>query len=132
MKKALFIIALLSVAFTSCTVIQTTHSFYHHGTDAVKTNADFIYVKQNLVGRASTKYYPNKIRREQGVVRDGLIADAKKNLNLQYPLKANQAYANMTIDILNTSKGMQTQYGVVADEITLEAVISVDVIEFVD
>ena len=132
MKNSLFIIALLSIAFTGCTVIQTTHSFYHHGTDAVKTNADFIYVKHNLVGRAATKYFPNNTRKDQGVVRDGLIADAKKNLTLQYTLKANQAYANMTIDILNTSKGMQTQYGVVASEITLEAVISVDVIEFID
>ena len=121
-----------AIMLVSCTVTQTTHSFYHHGTDSVKNNSDFIYVKVGVVGRSSTKYYPNKIRREQGVVREGLIADAKRNLRTQHPLQANQAYANMTIDILNTSLGTATQYGVIASEITIEAVISADIIEFTD
>ena len=132
MKKILFAIVVFSITLSSCTVINTTHQFYHHGTDAIKTNADFVYVKYNLVGRSATKYYPNRIRREQGVVRNGLIADAKRNLNLLYQLEKNQAFANMTIDILTTTKGKSSPNGVFADEITLEAVISVDVIEFVD
>ena len=65
-------------------------------------------------------------------MREGLIADAKKNLSLQHPLSNNQAYANLTIDILNTSKGTATQYGVIATEITIEAVISADIIEYID
>jgi|TARA_B110000211_G_C13753463_1_gene409894 hypothetical protein len=77
-------------------------------------------------------YYPNKLRRDQGVVREGLVADAKKNLSLQHPLSNNQAYANLTIDILNTSKGTATSYGVISDEITIEAVISADIIEYID
>ena len=132
MKKILFILAFLSLTITSCTVIQTTHSFYHHGTDAVTTNSNFKYVKTNVVGRSSTVYYPNKLRRDQGVVREGLVADAKKNLSLQHPLSNNQAYANLTIDILNTSKGTATSYGVISDEITIEAVISADIIEYID
>ena len=132
MKKTLFILAFLSLTISSCTVIQTTHSFYHHGTAAVTTNSNFKYVKTNVVGRSSTVYYPNKLRRDQGVVREGLVADAKKNLSLQHPLSNNQAYANLTIDILNTSKGTATQYGVIATEITIEAVISADIIEYID
>ena len=115
----------------SCTVTQTTHSFYHHGTDSVKNNSDFIYVKTGVAGRSVTKYYPTRPRKDQGVVREGLIADAKKNLQFQHPLQANQAYANMTIDILNTTQGTATQYGISATEITLEAVVSADIIEFV-
>lgn len=130
MKNIHSLLIFTAILLASCTVTQTTHSFYYHGTDSVKNNSDFIYVKTGVIGRSSTKYYPTKLRREQGVVREGLIADAKKNLHLQHPLQANQAYANMTIDILNTSVGTQTQYGVVATEITLEAVISADIIEF--
>tara|TARA_B100000902_G_C26845128_1_gene685332 strand:- start:167 stop:565 length:399 start_codon:yes stop_codon:yes gene_type:complete len=121
-----------AIMLFSCTVTQTTHSFYHHGTDSVKNNSDFIYVKTGVVGRSSTSYYPTKLRKEQGVVREGLIADAKKNLHTQHPLQANQAYANMTIDILNTSVGNQTTSGVIATEIIIEAVISADIIEFTD
>lgn len=132
MKNIHALLIFTAILLASCTVTQTTHSFYHHGTDSVKNNSDFIYVKTGVVGRSSTKYYPTKLRREQGVVREGLIADAKKNLHLQHPLQANQAYANMTIDILNTSVGTATQYGVVATEITLEAVISADIIEFIN
>ncbi len=130
MKKIQTFLVFAVIMLASCTVTQTTHTFYHHGTDSVKNNSNFIYVKTGVVGRSSTKYYPTKIRREQGVVREGLIADAKKNLQLQHPLQANQAYANMTIDILNTTQGQTSTYGVIATEITLEAVISADIIEF--
>ena len=130
MKNLHALLVFTALLLASCTVTQTTHSFYHHGTDSVKNNSDFDYVKTGVVGRSSTKYYPTKLRREQGVVREGLIADAKNNLHRQHPLQANQAYANMTIDILNTSVGTATQYGVVPTEIILEAVISADIIEF--
>ena len=132
MKNFYHILLITVIALTSCTVSQTTHQFYHHGTDSVKTNSDFIYVKEGISGVSRTKYYPNKLRKEQGVVRQGLIADAKANLRLQHPLQANQAYANMTIDILTTSLGKTSSKGVIVSEITLEAIISADVIEFVN
>ena len=60
-----------------------------------------------------------------------MIADAKANLHSLHPLKENQAYANLTIDILNTTKGTpQSTGGVYVEEVTLEAVVSADIIEY--
>ena len=128
------IILIFSVFFvTSCSVISTTHNFYHHGTDSVKTNSSFKYVKFNVIGKSRTTYYPNKLRpsKQQVPVNDGLIADAKANLHSLHPLKENQAYANLTIDILNTTKGTpQTTGAIYVEEVTLEAVVSADIIEY--
>ena len=130
--KNIFTLSLIFV-FSSCSVISTTHSFYHHGTDSVKTNSSFKYVKYNVIGKARTTYYPNKLRpsKQQVPVNNGLIADAKANLNKLHPLGANQAYANLTIDVLETTQGTPTSTGgVIVDEITLEAVVSADIIEY--
>ena len=121
------------IFITSCSVIYTTHQFYHHGTDTINTTQNFKYVEFGVVGKARTTYYPNKLRpsKQQVPVDEGLIADAKKNLHSKYPLKSNQAYANLTIDVLNTTKGTPSSNGtVLVEEITLEAVVSADIIEY--
>ena len=60
-----------------------------------------------------------------------MIADAKVNLHSLHPLKENQAYANLTIDILNTTKGTPQSTGAIyVEEVTLEAVVSADIIEY--
>ena len=59
------------------------------------------------------------------------MADAKANLNKLHPLGPNQAYANLTIDVLETTSGTPTSTGaIIVEEITLEAVVSADVIEY--
>ncbi|MEJ6754427.1 MAG: hypothetical protein QNK57_04565 [Flavobacteriales bacterium] len=123
----------LILIISSCTVISTTHSFYHHGTDSIKTNSSFKYVKYNVIGKARTTYYPNKLRpsKQQVPVNNGLIADAKVNLNKLFPLGPNQAYANLTIDVLETTQGTPSSAGgIIVDEITLEAVVSADIVEY--
>jgi len=126
----LTLIVLATFLFSSCSVVYTTHNFQHHGTDSIKTSGNFKYVKYNVIGKARTTYYPNKLRKQQDPVKDGLIADAKANLNKLHPLKNNQAYANLTIDVLNTTKGTPTSGGLYVDEVTLEAVVSADIIEY--
>ena len=129
----LFTVSLTILFFSSCSIIYTTHQFYHHGTDTINTTQNFKYVAFGVVGKARTTYYPNKLRpsKQQVPVDEGLIADAKKNLHSKYPLKANQAYANLTIDVLNTTKGSPTTSGsLLVEEITLEAVVSADIIEY--
>jgi len=121
-----------SVFFSACSVMNTNYSFYHHGTESIKTNSDFKYVNFGVIGKAKTTYYPNKLRKQQEIVKDGLIADAKKNLHEKAALKNNQAYANLTIDILETTKGSSSQYGTVIQEVTIEAVVSADIIEYID
>jgi len=123
------IIVSLSFFFSACSVMQTDYTFYHHGTESIKTTSDFKYVAFGVIGKAKTTYYPNKLRKQE-LVQNGLIADAKKNLNETVALKANQAYANLTIDILETSKGTASQYGTLIQEVTIEAVISADIIEY--
>ena len=90
------------------------------------------YVDFGVIGKAKTTYYPNKLRKQQEIVKDGLIADAKKNLQEKANLTNNQAYANLTIDILETTKGTSSQYGTIINEVTIEAVVSADIIEYID
>ena len=130
-KNSIYLLSI--IILSSCTVITTAHSFYHHGTDSIKTNSSFKYVKYNVIGKARTTYYPNKLRpsKRQDPVNDGLVADAKANLNKLHPLGQNQAYANLTIDVLETTSGTPTSTGaIIVEEITLEAVVSADVIEY--
>ena len=125
------IFALVIILFSGCSIIETNYSFYHHGTESIKTNSNFKYVEYNVKGKAKTTYYPNKLRKKQETVKDGLIAAAKENLNKNYPLGDNQAFANLSIDVLDTRKG-QPVYGggVEVSAITIEVVISADIIEY--
>ena len=118
--------------FTSCYVTSTTHTAMWHGTDSIKTDSNFKYVEYGVVGSASATYYPNKWKREQGTVREGLIADAKANMREQYELKQNQAYANLSIDVLRTTKGKPVGQTTSIDKMVLEVVVSADVIEYIN
>lgn len=114
--------------FFSCTVTQQTYRFEHHGTDSIKTNANFKYVAKNVLGKAKSTIKIsawNKLKQQMAT--DGLLAEAKGNLP---SLKANQAYANLSIDELTTTKGKQMQGGVNVNEITIEVVVSADIIEY--
>ena len=128
----LFLALIIASGFSACSIVNTNYSFLHHGTETIKTDSDFKYVAFNVKGKAKTTYYPNKLRKKQETVKDGLIAEAKKNLQATTPLQNNQTYANLSIDILETIKakplgltGMSS-----ASAITIEVVISTDIIEY--
>jgi hypothetical protein len=117
---------------TSCYITTTTHSAMWHGTDSITTNSNFKYVEYGIIGSASATYYPAKWKREQGTVREGLVADAKANMREQYQLKQNQAYANLSIDILKTTKESIAGSATSVEKIVLEVVVSADVIEYIN
>ena len=109
---------------------RSYYDFYHHGTESIKTNSDFKYVARNIKGKAKTTYHLTS-RRKQEIVEDGLIATAKANLQSNMPLKDNQVYANLSIDVIKTEKGKGTPGGGIAvTTYTVEVVISADVIEY--
>ncbi len=126
-KKILLTIGVL-FTFVGCSITQQSYDFFHHGTDSIKTNSDYKYVEHNVMGKAKTTIKLsswNKLK--QDMATDGLLSEAKSNLP---KLKENQAFANMSFDILTTKKGIPTTAGVNVREITLEVVVSADVIEY--
>ena len=128
MKKAILTTILLSFVLGSCSITQQTYDVYHHGTDSIKTNSNFKYIQRNVMGKAkSTIKISAWNKRKQDMATDGLLAEAKSNLP---SLKDNQAYANMSIDVLHTTKGQPTSGGINATEYTIEVVVSCDVIEY--
>lgn len=126
--KKLFTLLTLVFTLASCTVTQQTYEFAHHGTDTIKSNANFKYVAKNVMGKAKTTIKLsawNKLKQQMAT--DGLLSTAKGNLP---SLKDNQAYANVSIDQLTTTKGKQMQGGVNVTQITIEVVVSADIIEY--
>ena len=119
---------LVSIMVTSCGITSQTYDFFHHGTDSIKTDSDFRYVERNVMGKAKTTYKIGTWRKmSQDMVTSGLLSKAKSNMPA---LKDNQAFANMSIDVLKTSKGTPTSGGVSVSEYTLEVVVSADIIEY--
>jgi hypothetical protein len=127
MKHTLYFALLITLALTTgCVVQNSTHTFQYHGTDNIAAGSEFYYVQYGLTGRSSTTYKPTG----GGAVREGLVADAKRDLMQNYPLKANQAYANLSIDVIRTTKELQSNSGSNVIEVILQCVISADVIQF--
>ena len=122
---ALFLVILLS----GCMASITTHQFQYYGTDALLSGRDFDYVKVGLKGKSHVTYKPYRGGgRGGGYVRDGLVADAKRDLRSQYTLGRNEAYSNVSIDVLTTRTGPMTQGGLNEDRIDLTVVITADVV----
>jgi hypothetical protein len=127
MKHTLYFALLITLALTTgCVVQNSTHTFQYHGTDNIAAGSEFYYVQYGLTGRSSTTYKPTG----GGAVREGLVADAKRDLMQNYPLKANQAYANLSIDVIRTTKELQSNSGSNVIEVILQCVISADVIQY--
>ena len=130
MKKIYLLPLLFTLLFvTSCSVTQQSYSFLHHGTDTLKSNADFKYVAHNVKGKAKTTIKMSAWKKmKQEMALDGLMSEAKSNLP---KLSDNQAYANLSVDRLVTTTGTPTQGGgVVAEQITIEVVVSTDIIQY--
>ena len=106
---------------------STLHTSIYHGTDDHAGLSDFYYLQYAVSGSASASYD----FRGGGFVREGLLAEAKKNLMRQFPLGPNQAYANVAIDDLHTSSGLQDLEGNRAtSKIVITVVISADIIQY--
>jgi hypothetical protein len=128
MKNSIIFALLISLVLSSCSITQQTYDFYHHGTDSIRTNSNFKYVQTGVMGKAKSTIKMsvwNKMK--QDMATDGLLAEAKSNLP---SLKNNQAYANMSVDVLHTTKGLPTSGGMNTTEYTIEVVVSCDVIEY--
>ena len=130
MKKLIYLpfVFLLSIMFTSCGITQQTYAFFHHGTDSIKTDSDFRYAERNVQGKSKVTYKISSWgKMSQDMVLTGMMSKAKSTMP---DLGDNQAYANMSIDVLTTKKGTPTSGGIDVSEVTLEVVISADVIEY--
>ena len=129
--KKIYLIPLILTLFlvSSCKVTQQDYSFQHHGTDTIKSNADFSYVAHNVMGKAKTTIKMSAWKKmKQEMALDGLLSEAKSNLP---KLTDNQAYANLSVDRLVTTTGSPTQGGgVVVEELTIEVVVSTDIIQY--
>ena len=125
MKPTSATIALLLAIFLgSCTSFsKTSHLFEFYGSTQESFGRDFFYVQYGVTGAATATY----TSRGGGYVREGLIADAKKNLIKAHPLGPNQSYVNMSIDISRTESGPDSD---TVSRIELTATISADVIQF--
>ena len=129
MKKN-YLLPLLFTLFlvSSCSVTQQSYSFLHHGTDTIKSNADFKYVAHNVKGKAKTTIKMSAWKKmKQEMALDGLMSEAKSNLP---KLTDNQAYANLSVDKLVTTTGQPTTGGLVVEQITIEVVVSTDIIQY--
>ena len=126
MKNLILVLAMLFL--TSCSITQQTYLFTHHGTESIKTDSNFKYVALNVMGKAKTTYKVSSYKKyKQEMAPDGLLSEAKSRLP---ELQDNQAYANLSIDVLTTRNGTATSAGINTKEITIEVVVSTDIIQY--
>ena len=129
MKKILLLFS-LALVLSSCTVTRQYYDFAHHGTDTIKANSDFKYVARNVKGKAKTTIKLSAWKKlKQEMATEGLLSMAKQKLPA---LKNNQALANVSIDVLRTEQGTGFQGQVDISSITLEVVVSADIIEYIN
>ena len=120
-SKAVVVGFFVGILLTGCST--TTHMFEFYGETHESDGRDFYYVDYSVTGSATAVY----TWVGGGDIRDGLIADAKRNLMRSHPLGPNQSYVNMSIDI---SKTAYTAFFVFNGRIELTATVSADVIQF--
>ena len=116
----------LGIVLSGCTYSTTSHSYEFYGSTQESFGRDFFYVQYGVTGAATAA----QTTRGGGHVRDGLIADAKRNLIKAHPLGPNQSYVNMSIDVSKTELGSIVQEDRVVTRVELTATISADVIQF--
>ena len=115
-----------TIASAGCMYTETLHTSIYHGTDDHAGLSDFYYLQYGVSGSASASYN----FRGGGYVREGLLAEAKRNLMRQYPLGPNQAYSNVAIDDLHTRSGLQTAEGRTTSTVVITVVVSADIIQY--
>jgi hypothetical protein len=112
--KTIFAIAVVGL-LSSCAAYHT--GYMANSTSLCSNN--FSYVKMGVKGTATATY----ILGIGGMARETLVDDAKKAMMSASPLKANQAWANLTV---NFKKTMYVGYAYVIETCTVTA----DVVEF--
>ena len=117
---------LFAVLLSGCAYQNSHHGFLYHGTDPIGNDSPFFYVATGVTGISKTSYTV----RGGGAVREGLVADAKRDLWNNFPLGPNQAYANLSVDVIRTEKGVLSGGGPSISEVFLNCTISADVIEY--
>ena len=130
MNKYIFF-TLFLISLSSCTITRQYYDFQHHGTESIKTNSDYKYVARNVMGKAKSTIKLSAWKKmKQSVVSNGMLADAKAELPA---LGNNQAYANLSVDVLRTEMGSGAPGGAISvKEITLEVIVSADIIEYIN
>ena len=114
------------ILLCGCAISNSTHSFVHYGSDSLRDDSDFFYIKHGVLGSASAVY----TNRGGGNVRAGLIADAKANMLQQHVLGPNQTYINMSVDVIRTENGTTSTQGIIINSVTITVVVSADIIEY--
>jgi len=130
MNKYIFL-SLFLISLSSCTVTRQYYDFQHHGTESIKTNSDYKYVARNVMGKAKTTIKLSAWKKmKQSVISDGMLAEAKSQLPA---LSNNQAYANLSVDVLRTETGSGAPGGAISiREIVIEVIVSADILEYIN
>ena len=117
MKNLFSKIALVVFASTLLSSCMATHSGYMSNSTSLN-QSNFEYVKNNIGGVEQVTY----ILGIGGMAKETLVANAKMNMLESYPLKANQALSNLTVN-------MKTSYklGLI---VTVTCTVTADVVEF--
>lgn len=126
MKIYASVVLVFGLVLSSCSYQLSTHNFYYHGTDSIGDQEDFYYVKQGLTGTSRTTYTV----RGGGDVREGLVADAKADMFANFPLGPNQMYANLSVDIIQTERGVTVDGQKSPNRIDLQCTVSADIIQY--
>lgn len=126
MKIYASVALVFGLVLSSCSYQLSTHNFYYHGTDSIGNQEDFYYVKQGLTGTSRTSYTV----RGGGDVREGLVADAKADMFANFPLGPNQMYANLSVDIIQTERGVTVDGQKSPNRIDLQCTVSADIIQY--
>ena len=117
MKKLFSKIAIVVFTSTLLTSCMAIHSGYMTNSTAL-SQANFEYVSNNIQGSESVTY----ILGIGGMAKETLVDNAKKNMLQRNPLKANQALANLTLNIITTN-----QLGII---VTVTCTVTADIVEF--
>lgn len=114
MKKYLIILS-SALLFSGCVAF---HGGYLQNS-ACLSSANFSYVQQDVRGQASATY----ILGIGGMMKQTLVDEAKKNMLRKFPLKNNQALANVSVNFKHSFVlGMLFQ--------ELNCVVTADIVEF--
>jgi hypothetical protein len=111
--KSILILIIGSIIFSSCAA-------FHDGAMVPSTSlnaANFNYIGQ-ASGNASAMYFLGI----GGLDKSTLVGNAKSQMMRKFPLKSNQAYANVTVNFKNSF-----YFGILADR---RCIITADIVEF--
>ena len=121
--KRLLVFVFTVLLLGSCTVTLYDGKIYPSNVEFNQPN--FIYVK-TIKGSAEATFNAFGWDKEKS---DGLVNEAKKNMYLRYPLKANQVPTNVTVDILKVGEpNSLAKNGISLTKVRV--IITADIFEF--